>query len=777
MKNIEHDFDFVVVGAGLAGICAAVTAARSGLKTALINDRPVLGGNASKEIRVPPVGARCCNSAYTRETGLIEELMLENLRTNPTCSPEGWNLVMLNCVKAEPNLHLFLNTVVNEVLMTADGSGLASVRGYTINSETFRRFRARQFADCSGDGTLAVLAKAPFRHGIEGRSEFNESLCAEEAQTFTMGSSIWFMTRDAGRAAPFERPPWIGRVIEADDFGRHRAVLAEYEKQRGGFWWLELGGDHDMVHDSAVIADNLLALVYGVWDYLKNRSPLRDSLISWELEWVGSLPAKRESRRFEGDHILTQGDIEQQRHFPDAIAFGGWGFDHHPREGFFDRVGPSFHTYHPGAYNVPLRSLYSRTVRNLFLAGRNISATHYALSSTRIMLTCAQLGEAVGLAASFCVRRGEFPRQLANSPEIARVQQQLLRIDHHLHGIAYNDSTELGRNAVVTASSALDGDGVQHSDGVVPLHIDRLWQLPLASDQLDAMEIRIDAASATSLNYVVWIGPDSGSNRPERKLLSGELRVEKGRDQWVRLRAALNLPRPGWYFLELAANPAISVHFSRLAPVGFLGYDVRPEDPIRPNPYSRWKSFKSSSAADVWTVEDGTLKTTNEDPWDGMAAESYCVRITPTQPIFDPANVISAWNRPALLPNLWISKPTDFAKPEWVQLDWSTPIQAGAIEILFDSALDIHITSLWIRYQRTSIPALVREYRLLVREAETGEWIDLGVTRDNHRRRCVHSCSPMVITAVRLEIISTHGLPRAQVYSMRVYPADPRGTG
>jgi len=187
-----------------------------------------------------------------------------------------------------------------------------------------------------------------------------------------------------------------------------------------------------------------------------------------ELDWVGTLPGKRETRRFEGDHILSQSDIEQQRPFEDAVACGGWGFDHHPKDGFFDRHSPSFHVYHPGPYNIPLRSLYSRKVTNLFLAGRNISATHYGLSSTRVMLTCAQLGEAVGTAAAVALRHNLLPRQLLPSSKVAQVQTALLKGDHHLYNVPYRDEKDLGQSATVTASSVLRGASMESSAGVVP---------------------------------------------------------------------------------------------------------------------------------------------------------------------------------------------------------------------------------------------------------------------------------------------------------------------
>ena len=362
MKTIEHHYDFVVIGGGLAGICAAVTAARQGIRTALVQDRPVLGGNASTEIRVPPVGATQCNFAYSRETGLIEELFLNNLHRNPTWCPEGWNLELENLVRNEAHLDLFLNNAVCEVAMNEAGDRVASVKAYCAIDETWHRFTARFFADCSGDGVVGSLAGAPFRMGVEARSEFGEPMGPDEATGDTMGMSLHMHARDAGRPMPFTRPEWVGLELGVEDFGPYRPVCEHFFPDTGGFWWLEWGGALDTVHDTTRIKEEVQRITLAVWDYLKNRSSLAGKLDTYELDWMGAVPGKRESRRFEGDHILTMNDIDRQAVFEDAVAYGGWGFDHHPPGGFHDKVNPSTHQYLRGPHNVPLRSLYSRNI-------------------------------------------------------------------------------------------------------------------------------------------------------------------------------------------------------------------------------------------------------------------------------------------------------------------------------------------------------------------------------------------------------------------------------
>jgi len=770
MKEITHEYDYVVVGAGLSGMAAAVIAARSGLHVALVQDRSVLGGNAGKEIRILLSGAANCNFAYWRETGLMEELLLENLHSNPTCSIEGWDLVLQNVIKAEKNLDLFLNTTVVEVEMAAGGDHLAAVRGYEMTAETWHTFRAPFFADCTGDGTIAVLAGNPFRMGCEARSEFNESLAPDTPQPFVMGNSIQFRTHDAGRPMPFTPPPWVPYRFTDKDFGEFRPIIREFRQMKGGFWWLEWGGNLDTVHDTKKITDTVLGVVYGVWDYLKNRSSMKDELATWELDWVGTITGKRESRRLEGDYMLTQNDIEQQRHFDDAVAFGGWGFDDHPPDGFFDTDHPSWHWYHAGPYNVPLRSLYSKTIDNLFFAGRNLSATHVALSSTRVMLTCGQLGEAIGAAAAVCQRHGMGPRQLIASGHIQDVQWALGRADHHIVQLPYTEPANLAMKAQVRVSSTLPGPDMASSSGVVPLDEDRLWLFPVITPRLEHVEVLLDVAAATELEYIFYAGARNGSTYPETVLHSGRVQAAAGARQWLALPVGVAVTQPGWHFLEIKANAQVHLHYDYHAPVGLKGYVVRTYDRIRPNDYSRWQTWRGTdlpaNRLRLYSHNAGELQGY---PMGGMDLIANCLRLDPPQPVYSADNITNPWSRPNNLPQLWISSNTDFARPEWVELHWEQAQTTNEVHILFDSALDVHLTSLWQNYERNVLPSLVRDYRLLARDQMTGAWREVVEVHDNYVRRRVHKVDALTTDALRLEILATCGVPRAQVYSLRVY--------
>jgi hypothetical protein len=746
MRHLEHDYEFVVIGGGLAGMLAAITAARAGLRVALVQDRPVLGGNASKEIRVPPVGAVNCNFAYCRETGLTEEIYLENLFRNPTGNHEGWDLALTGAVRAEKTLDCYLSTVVDQVEVNDAGDRLVAVSGYTLGSETRHTFRAPLFADCTGDGTVGALAGAPFRMGIEAQSEFGESMCGVQAQDNVMGCSMHMRARDAGRPVPFVKPDWVQLTIDEENFGPYRPLVRSFMAEKGGFWWLEWGGELDTVHDTEQIRDQVLQIVYGVWDYLKNRSPLNEDLITYELDWVGTIPGKRESRRIEGDHILSQVDIENQRPFDDTIAYGGWGFDDHPKEGFFSTVHPSFHVHHKGPYNIPLRSLYSRQVLNLLLAGRDISVTHFGLSSTRVMLTCCQIGEAVGMAAATCAAQSKLPRQVVQEGYVRDTQFALQRADHHIHALQYQDPENLAPLARVTASSTLASPVLEQPTGVVPLDQARLWQFPVGTPRLNAVSVLLDVDRDTRLTALLHQGAENGSTYPSGVLASRQVYVRAGRSQWVEIALDQEVAQPGWHFLEIAANPDVRVHWGEYPPVGVMGYGVRADDPIRPNPFSTWSQFGRNE----------------------QVRRAYCLRLSPTQPVYAPANVTNGWSRPTSVPNLWISAQTDFSRAEWLELRWDTAQTIETVDLLYDSALDFTFYQSWNGYGHNVMPSLVKEYRLLALDG-ADQWQEIVHVKGNYQRHRTHSIEPTQTRSLRLEILRTNGIGRAQVYSIRAY--------
>ena len=417
----NHKVDFCVVGGGLAGMLAAIAAAREGIKVALMHDRPVLGGNASSEIRMWVMG---CHGKNNRETGILEEIILENMYRNPTRNYSIWDSILFEKVRAEENITLLLNCSCNNLQM--DESKIKSVKGWQLTTYTWHTVEARYFADCSGDSILAPLCGAEYRVGREAKEEFGEDIAPEKADRKTMGMSCLMQARQTENPVKYIPPSWAS-VFETDDALPFRGH--DLSNQDTNFWWMELGGTADSIHDTEEIRDELLKIAFGVWDHIKNKGD--HSAENWELEWVGFLPGKRESLRYVGDYIMTQNDVRSEGRYDDIVAYGGWSMDDHHPEGLKYAGKPTIFHPAPAPYGIAYRSLYSKNIENLFFAGRNISATHTALSSTRVMATCAIIGQAVGTAASLAAKNNISPREVYLR-KIGELQQTLMENDCYL---------------------------------------------------------------------------------------------------------------------------------------------------------------------------------------------------------------------------------------------------------------------------------------------------------------------------------------------------------
>lgn len=457
----QHDLecDVLVAGGGAAGVPCALAAARCGARVILCQDRPVLGGNASSEVRMHIVGANGTGTfdrgreleTEAREGGIIEEIRLDNCVRNPQRSASMFDLILYDKCRSEPNLTLLLNTTVSGV--RRNGQRIQSAVADRPSTEDRFHIRAQIYIDCTGDGRLGAEAGAAFFEGRESREQFGESLAAEQADRQRLGSTILLQARKHDRPMPFVAPSWARTFSREDLALRLYATPGEESPTHEyGYWWAEWGGTLDTIKDNETIRDELLAVALGIWDHIKS-GPFDAS--HWALEWIGFLPGKRESRRFVGQHVLTEHDLLNASEFPDAIAYGGWPIDLHPPGGIDATNEPPCRQHPvPFLYDIPLRCCVARDIDNLMFAGRNFSATHVAFSSTRVMATCAVVGQGVGTAAAYAVHRGVAVSELASDQSAMQpIRQRLLADDAFLIGCRNVDPRDAAPAARVSASS------------------------------------------------------------------------------------------------------------------------------------------------------------------------------------------------------------------------------------------------------------------------------------------------------------------------------------
>ena len=740
--------DITVIGGGLAGVSSAVSAARLGKKVALVQNRPVLGGNSSSEVRVWVVGATGHGvNRYARETGVLGEMFVENNFTNPEGNPYYWDLVVLETVRRESNIQLFLNTDVHEVEAdgTADNRTIHSVTGWMSGSERKIRFESPVYLDCTGDGLVGFLAGAKHRIGREARSEYNESWAPEESDNISLGSTLLFYTKDLGMPVKYVPPSFakditktpipLKRVLKSGDSGCH-------------YWWIEWGGEEHIstMYDNEMIRDELWSVIYGIWDYIKNSGKFDADTMT--LEWVGSLPGKREYRRFIGDYVLNQNDIEQQTEFPDNITFGGWSIDIHPPEGMYASEYTSKHIHSDGVYQIPYRCLYSANVNNLLFAGRNISATHIAFGSARVMGTCASIGMAAGVAAALCAKYDANPRDILLE-HLEELQQTLLWEDGSVIGIRHTDPADLALNAHVSASSYLNKLAVDRADEAFPLNTDAAFLVPV-DPAITELEVLVDADSDTVLTAELYNTSRPENYVPHELIVSDSQRVSAGSRQWVRFRLPWRPEHPQNAFIVIKENERASLYLSHTPMTGTLSFTKEKEL----NVARGMESLKLSMAVVKWNMRR-------------VVRKPFCFRLVDETNAFTPAKATDGYARPYGGPHMWLSESMESGE-QWLQLEWKTPVTFNEVHVTMNDDVNEDIINL--HHHRTPfeiIPELVKNYRLETKI--DGEWRLLARVESNRRRKVLHRLEePVTADALRMTIEATNGTAHAELAELRV---------
>ncbi len=397
----QYSYDVIVTGGGIAGMCAAANASRLGCKVALINDRPVLGGNNSSEVRVHlggniGVGPNSGLGRMIREFGHSKE---GNAKPAANYEDEKKELFIAN----EKNITLYAN--YRAISVKPDGNRIESVIIKHIENGKEVELKAPLFSDCTGDGTIGYLAGADYNMGRESRAEYGEELAPIQPDKMTMGSSVQWYSADKGKPTRF---PIFSYGLQFNEKNCEKVTMGE--------WKWETGMNFNQIDDFERIRDYGLMVIYSNWSFLKNELKDNKKYKNRALDWVAYIAGKRESRRLLGDYILKQDDIDKNVYHEDASFVTTWSIDLHFPDSLnashfpdapFKAATKHIHIY---PYAVPYRCLYSRNIENLFMAGRNISVTHVALGTVRVMRTTGMMGEVVGMAASLCKKYNTTPR-------------------------------------------------------------------------------------------------------------------------------------------------------------------------------------------------------------------------------------------------------------------------------------------------------------------------------------------------------------------------------
>lgn len=727
----EYDLDLAVIGGGVAGVTAAITAARQGLKVGLMQNRPVYGGPSSSESNANEGSYLCVNGASdyynrnARETGVIEEMKLEFYKKLEEGWRRHWSLVLRDFVKREANISSFLNCEAYDV--QTEGNKITQVSGRVLGSELTVVFRAKQFIDATGDSFIGAYAGAEFRMGREGRDEFNESLAPESPDTYTQGTTIMFRTIDTGKPIKFVPPEWAMKFKSDDDlpYRIHRNL-------HHGYWWLESGGMQDTIADNEDIYQDLLAALFGVWDHIKNYG--EHGAENYAIDWISPFAGKRESRRLMGDYILTQSDVMTNRQFKDVVAYGGWPVDIHAPEGIYGKSHPGSAPpmLFPKTYGIPFRCLYSKNIDNLMMPGRNISASHVGMGTTRVMATCAVCAQAVATAAVLSCKYNKTPREIG-SEHIEELQQLLLLNDVTLPGMKYTQSNNLAQAAKVTATSSMslkfpDPDKVlsllaeaKSTDDpcdIPPVDRTRAQVFPTSSNYIESITLRMNNCNSHPVEVTSYL-----SFAQDRYDFSGKNKLGESTQ-----------------LVPVGTDIFVTFDFDKKIPIGALlclilepvaGIDIQ---------------TSSYSMPGLYLKPDGCYFD-NTNVW---------FEVKPAQKIFEVQNTVNGISRAEEKTNMWIGDP-QMGLPQSLLLEWETTNEFNCIDLIFD-------TNLNKINQYGAAPECIKNYELYA----DGKLL-LKVENNYQRFKRHYLTNTIRANKLEVKIIEINGDHAPRIYEVRVF--------
>jgi len=576
--------------------------------------------------------------------------------------------------------------------------------------------------------------------GAESKGEFDEGFAPNQSYGELLGHSLYFYSKDTGKPVRFTAPSFALKDITR--IPRYRDIQATDHGCR--FWWFEYGGRHDTIHETEHIKWELWKVAYGVWDYIKNSGQFPEAE-TMTLEWVGTIPGKRESRRFEGDVILSQRDLVEQRVWPDAVSFGGWAMDLHPADGVYSSLSGCTQWHSKGVYQIPWRTMYSRNIRNLFLAGRLISVSHVAFGSTRVMATCAHNGQAVGMAAALCRKRGVQPRDVP----MGELQQELLKTGHYIPGAVLREEADLAQCAIIGASSCLELDHLAPCSSSLPLDASRAMLLPVSAGDLPVVTFLVNVLRETTLYAEVRGSMRPGNFTPDDVLHRRSFHLQPGSALSVRITPQASVASNCYAAYCLLQNPNIEVHLSDLRLTGVLSLSQSMNKAVA-------KGAKQEPPPGIG-IDHFEFWLPSRRP----GGKNLSIHISPALRCFAASNVRNGLNRPTTAPNTWIADPADI-KPR-LTLRWPAPITLGRVELFFDVDFDHPLESLLMGHPERNMPFCVKRY-LLLDDAGRVLYECFG----NHQARNSIVLPSVQTCALHVEVLETHGAPPA-IFAVRCY--------
>ena len=762
--------DTLVIGSGMSGCCAAIQAARGGGETILVEKDEVLGGNSGPNLGVEIRGAHWYNP-YGVEVGIVQELEEEEAYTSASTPVRGmkYNISRRREAVLEDTLKRSGVTVLKSHYArrpVMEGNRIAAVETEDLAAFATRLIKVRHTViDASGDGHIAAEAGAEYTVAPEAKSVYGERSASDSAPAMIQGTSLTALVcktdHEIRFVPPDNTPPYVPRVWDGNLAGFYNELLPE-EAARfddgapvGTMRFLyvtEAGGDRDTIADAAAINTELTAQMWSYWNHIKN-SPGCETSRNWDMLWISPKAGRRQSRRFYGDHVLTQTEVEAGAVHGDDIAYGGHNLDDHLTDG--RECDIRSHSV-PPMYGIPYRCCYSRNIENLLIGGRLISASHIAHSSSRTMRTGAAIGQGLGVAAELCRRYGCSPRAVYRD-HLAELRLELLRLDGSLPPVKLADPDDLAPAATVSATAELRFND-QEPGYAVPLLVPAGAVLFDWPERLEKVALHLANPSGDAISGKVRVLHDAP---PRLWALNHEFR-DYGR----------TLPDAG-LFRELAAR-----EFT--VPAGFSGWReivfASPVECGRKNQFFEGDrlliAVEPGDTRLCWNMAKRRNETavaaayeSHRDAWLPFAA-TPALRLYPEIPNGEAVNVVNGFNRRfgSAPGNMWQA---DFSgEPLTLRLKWKSPQKISRVVLFFDD-LEPGPDDNPCRCGKRFSEKLVSDYSITAATPEGPR--EVAAVADNRRRRMEHRFPEVETDTLEIHILKVRGCHQARLYQVNVY--------
>ena len=734
MKLSSERSEIVVIGGGLSGICASLIAARQGRLVCLIEKEPILGGKVGKDQRFPLDEFNSLPQVYQRDSGLINEIWHLLFQRNTEGTFIGQARVFQDWLLSEKRIKIFFDTELESVRF--EKGRILSVVGYNRKLDFRAAFQGKYFLDCTGSGRIAELSGLDGEKGVD-RNELNDTKSLHPEFDEVYGGCYITIERGEG-TYPFACPSWVKLKWEDNHLVPRVNLMKSLENDLAGEHLIEWQG----ISTNKEMDSNELA--FAAWDFLKNRSPICKLAENLRLCHITKNICPPLSFRCQGDRKLSLKDLTDGEKFDDSVAVGKSPV----RQNFSQISSTQEKSRLMQPFELPLSSMLSKACKNLLCAGSSAFATELTSRSLGSSSCSSQMGTVIGLVAALSVEKNRLPRTLAKEGYVDELRRRLSRINHQCSLRYIEDADNLALSASVGASSTLS-DWSEATGGIVQEvetnHCQ--FQFPVTSYHIETLQVWLTAADQQELSFKLLEGAGYQNSLPGLCIYS-EIVKQKGGNNQLTLDLGLEINYQGWCFLEVGSDKPFRVPLVSDGPVGYVLHD-------------KLLSRSKGHARKLQGFQPVTSRTS-------IPSAAPKVKVTPTPQVYGPQNVANPFFKPNSLPQLWISKATDFQYPEFIEFEWNNLQDISCIEVSFDPSYDFIYPNSPTSMEVANFQSLVRDYRIYATGDDSKSELIVEVT-DNQLPFVSHTFDPFQAKGIELEIRSTHGLNRAQVYQLRVY--------